>query len=564
MEKNDNIVTEKKKIIYDLVHGYIEIDKDVEEIINSESFQRLKHISQLTAQHLFPSANHTRFEHSLGVMKLAIDSYIQLEGELKDWLNNSPTPIYKKILNEYPATILEGELKKWLDKCPTAILEGELKKWLDNFLTTHYKEKQKKYFDSLLFHLKYAALLHDIGHGPLSHVGEYLYDKDEILGKIKELFPHDENKIPLAKNASPHELMSCYVILKKYQKTLSDLANKNEIDLDIEFICRIISGAQYSGRDHWDRNLLISLINGKIFDVDKMDYLLRDNHMTGNVGGYIDSQRLLCSLRIVNKQTISFNISALSSLKKLVDCRDSLYMWVYNHHIVVYTDYLYSKCLSHFMSRNKEECLEAVERADLFSCEAIAEKNVSDDEVYSHIRKVINLVKQDKIENPVTKELITQLLGRKFFKASWKTLFEYKKFLEEFPPFIRKIIPTYFQDDDNLKKIQLYIEKELRIKEYEWAVVKRNNKFYNDLIQDLYIYKDYKEDKEKIHELGKLLPVRDYSQIYENVAFYIFAPEEKIEKIKQYFTKYFNESIYLDELEKLENELEELKKNSSE
>ena len=59
------------KIIRDLVHGYIEVDDLEMKIIDTPNFQRLKDIRQLTCQQAYPSANHTRFEHSLGVLHLA-------------------------------------------------------------------------------------------------------------------------------------------------------------------------------------------------------------------------------------------------------------------------------------------------------------------------------------------------------------------------------------------------------------------------------------------------------------------------------------------------------------
>jgi len=447
VRKKGVTMKEKRKIIRDLIHGYIEVDNGVEKIINAASFQRLKHIKQLTAQHLFPSANHTRFEHSLGVMKLAMEAYSQIEDELK--------------------------LK----------LEEDNTDNIANRLTY------------LQLHLKYAALLHDVGHSPLSHIGEVFFDKAEILSKIKELIIiNDEQKSPI-KNGSKHELMSCYVVLKKFKVDLEDILKKHKSELDIEFILRIITGTKYD-KSSWDKNLCISLVNGEPFDVDKMDYLLRDNYMTGNVGGYIDSQRMLCSLAIPDKRGLCFKISALSSLKKLVDCRDSLYMWVCNHHIVVYTDYLYKACLEHCISLLGEyegaplltpHYPEIKEKKDLelFSCEAIAEKNVTDNDVYFYVNKVMHMVSQNKDIHHDTKTLLSQLLGRNFLKVSWKTLFEYSKFLDtiDAPRFEKEKISVFLEKSANIKKMEEHIRNDLEIGKYEMAFIAKNNKFYNDSIK---------------------------------------------------------------------------------
>ncbi len=58
--------------IWDPIHGFIYYSDDERDLINSPEFQRLRHIRQLGMSHfIFPSANHTRFEHSLGVMHVA-------------------------------------------------------------------------------------------------------------------------------------------------------------------------------------------------------------------------------------------------------------------------------------------------------------------------------------------------------------------------------------------------------------------------------------------------------------------------------------------------------------
>lgn len=61
------------KVVKDLVHSYIEIDDMLQKIIDTASFQRLRRIKQLSCNYIFPSTNHTRYEHSLGVMHLACE-----------------------------------------------------------------------------------------------------------------------------------------------------------------------------------------------------------------------------------------------------------------------------------------------------------------------------------------------------------------------------------------------------------------------------------------------------------------------------------------------------------
>lgn len=112
-------------LIYDPIHGYIEVEGVFKSLVDTPEFQRLKNVKQLGNAYLvFPTTNHTRFEHSLGVYHLASQFAKQLK----------------------------------LDQ-----------------------EQTKK--------LKAAALLHDIGHGPFSHTIEGVYENtkhEEIsIKKIK-------------------------------------------------------------------------------------------------------------------------------------------------------------------------------------------------------------------------------------------------------------------------------------------------------------------------------------------------------------------------------------------
>ena len=104
------------KTIFDLLHGYIEIDSEAIKIIDCKEFQRLRNIKQLGVVPLvFPSATHTRFEHSLGVYHLC--------NELLDKINK--------------------------------------------------RQPQLSLSKKIVELIKIAGLVHDIGHGPFSH----LYDQ---------------------------------------------------------------------------------------------------------------------------------------------------------------------------------------------------------------------------------------------------------------------------------------------------------------------------------------------------------------------------------------------------
>ena len=61
-------------IIKDPIYGFIKIDDFIKKIIDTEEFQRLRYIKQLgVVSYIYPSATHTRFEHSLGVYYLCCE-----------------------------------------------------------------------------------------------------------------------------------------------------------------------------------------------------------------------------------------------------------------------------------------------------------------------------------------------------------------------------------------------------------------------------------------------------------------------------------------------------------
>jgi HD superfamily phosphohydrolase len=487
----------KNKIIYDIIHGYIEIDKNIECIINCESFQRLKFINQLTAQHLYPSANHTRFEHSLGVMKLSKLFFDRIKRQIQKKLNNkTPNP-----------------------------LNGNI--------------------DFLESHLLYASLLHDVGHAPLSHVGEHHYKKDSILSEIrKELRNHNlpENIAYLEKKDTVHEIMSCYIVIKKFKELFDNIYSA----IDYEFLFFFFFCARYE-RKFPERNIIISILNTETFDTDKLDYLLRDNYMTGRVGPEIDISRLLIGLTVNDDNEIAFTSSALSALQKIIDCRDNIYIWVCNHHTVVYTDYLYENCFEHLNNLHlKEETdglyVEAISSDELFSCEAISEKCVDDNDALHYIRKAMWFVKDKKSRSNYTKNIVVQLMNRNFLKPTWKTLFEFQQYLELIKTHFngkkrQKIIEYVTGNIDNRRKIVHYLCDKLSIELGNLFIVSKKNKFYCEKLDQIYIIFNGKEEK-----ITDMLPPRDYSKLYDNVAFYIFCEDKKKEKVKEYFIKYFKDN----------------------
>lgn len=212
--------------IRDAIHGFIQFNAWEREIINHPVFQRLRRIRQLgLTDMVYPGAVHTRFEHSLGVMHVATRMFDHIVKRDRSHL--------KKLLN-----------------CND-----------EDFTRTRTI-------------IRLAALLHDIGHSPFSHVGEGL--------------------MPLKKGGSrsyAHEDYSASIIELMLEDVIEDHPlNKDRIKAAV--VADFLKGIPALGRE-----LLIwkSIISSQL-DADRADYLLRDSHHIGVAYGHFDLDRILVTI----------------------------------------------------------------------------------------------------------------------------------------------------------------------------------------------------------------------------------------------------------------------------
>lgn len=342
------------KIIRDIVHGYIKIEERDRCIIDTQSFQRLKSIRQTNPFSVYPCANHTRFEHSLGVMHL-------------------------------------GGL----------VVQALINNGIDHEQITPFKTT-----------IRYACLLHDVGHAPFSHLGERLYDKQKLL---KILLEHPQlqsidDKFKGDGGAS-HELCSCILSLDKYYDFL------NNEGVNINLFCRMIIGEKYGTDNKEIENMIIDILNSPI-DVDKLDYLLRDSYMSGANLVNIDIERLISAYTFHQQfGCIALSGKALSTISNFIYGRDAVYTWIVNHHVNVYTNRIFAKIL--------DLAFESFEdKEQFFSYEAISNKLIDDHDVISFIR--LKTAKNDTIAH-----LYNKLSYRDYYKTIWKNNLEFETLISD-------------------------------------------------------------------------------------------------------------------------------------
>ncbi len=288
----------------DPIYGYIEIEESlITQVVDLAEFQRLRDIIQTSYSPLYSSALHNRFVHSIGVHHL-------------------------------------GRIAAEAFRKSITVRSLEIPEMIDQYIET--------------FGL--ACLLHDVGHAPFSHTGEqfYLYKGDRTrLHKMMADLTGDADLEEEIRNeaykAAPHELVSAIVALQVFGNMISD-------DLK-SFFARCITGYKYTKCMNIDKsckNCLIELLNSKVIDVDKMDYLIRDSYVTGFDTVAIDYMRLLKSIYVEEEQgeyNICFDKSAVSVIENVVYAHDAERKWIQNHPIVLYEAYL----LENIMRRLIEE-----------------------------------------------------------------------------------------------------------------------------------------------------------------------------------------------------------------
>ncbi len=253
------------KIVVDSIHGDIHLKARELEVIDTASFQRLRHLKQLAmSQMVYPNATHTRFAHSLGA--LAIMSRII------EIANNT------------------GQIK----------------------LTSKQQEN-----------LRLAALLHDVGHYPYSHLMERI-DKVKLIEKqvvgakaAKETL--DISRIPYPE----HDLVGTYIVTEQ-NDLIEALGGKKRA----KEIANLFGPKRPTESK---KSLQLSKLVHSSLDMDRLDYLLRDSQATGVPHGQIDINYLLNNLKISPSGMVGISDKAIPAAEQLLLARFFMHRTVYYH-----------------------------------------------------------------------------------------------------------------------------------------------------------------------------------------------------------------------------------------
>ncbi len=227
--------------IKDPVHGYINITEGEKTLIDSYPVQRLRRLRQLAgSEYVYPGANHTRFEHSIGTMFLA--------GRVAE------NPNISQVISEEESEIV-----------------------------------------------RIAGLLHDVGHGPFSHVFEHLLSNE--LDKT-------------------HEDLTLWIINESELKDIMNRAGYKPGEV----------GKLAIGKLRRPKKAFLDQIISGAVDVDKQDFVVRDTHHTGAEYGFIDIFRLIYALDVMDED-LAVELGALSALEAFLIARIESFKSIYFHRV---------------------------------------------------------------------------------------------------------------------------------------------------------------------------------------------------------------------------------------
>ena len=243
-------MSSKRRVINDPVFGFINIPNEfIYDIIQHPYLQRLNRIRQLgVTSFVYPGAQHTRFHHSIGAMYL---------------------------MNEA----------------------------LKNLKEKGHDISKDEYNGALA-----AILLHDVGHGPFSHILEYT----------------------LVKNIH-HEKISLLLMKQLNEEWHGKLQTAIEIFTDT-----------------YPKHFLHQLVSGQL-DVDRLDYLRRDSFFTGVNEGNIGSARIIKMMDVRNDHLV-IDSKGIYSIENFLLSRRLMYWQVYLHKTAVAAE----KMLINTLTRAKE------------------------------------------------------------------------------------------------------------------------------------------------------------------------------------------------------------------
>ena len=333
---------DKCNYINDSIHGLISLSDFEKKIISHPAFNRLHDIYLNSTVYLtFPSDRTKRFEHSIGTMKLCSEMFYRAVLNTDNITLNSFLTLYQNKICEI--------IKKLLDSngfertIPVNLKLGKIEgnPFYNSLIPYNITKQYKDIYLILILSIRGAALLHDIGHPPFSHVIEEslndIYENQCPIHNTKESYKSyiETLKAYDVQDKDLHEKIGIKIseiILKS--TTSGNIHNFADNIFSNTFIELIISECiKHILTDDQDFEYLHTIIDGTI-DGDRLDYITRDTTNSGVKDGRINYLRTINEIRIAKNESrvpespeyvFAFPIKALSSIEDVLMSRFNLY-----------------------------------------------------------------------------------------------------------------------------------------------------------------------------------------------------------------------------------------------
>lgn len=327
------------KIFSDPIHGFISVPKGIIlKLIDHPYVQRLRRIRQLGLGYLvFPAAEHSRFSHAIGALELG-------QRVLKN-------------LQEKDTTISDAEINGTL----------------------------------------IAILLHDVGHGPLSHTLEHSLIRD-----------------------FNHEMMSLKIMEKLNQEFDGALTTAIEIFTD-----------------QYPKKFLHQLISSQL-DIDRLDYLKRDSFFTGVSEGSVGINRILKTMRVLNGNVV-IEKKGIYAIENYILSRRLMYMQVYLHKTVLSADTLLKqifKRVEFLLNHGEQVHIPSDPLRFFLQAKPSAKKLITSDMLEHYIALddndvLISIKSWLRSQDPILSDLTSRFLNRSLFRTSFIQKGQTKNLKEE-------------------------------------------------------------------------------------------------------------------------------------
>jgi len=282
-ERGEPLQSKFVRKIRDPIYGYIPITGLEARVIDTSTFQRLDRLFQMpTARLVYPGAAHTRKSHSLGTMHLAHRAICSILYRQHTELRSAVKPLL------YTGAPEEDEF-----------YEGDVGPVLDDLSKVFPlpNEGDLSGLEDLVQRARLAGLLHDVGHGPFSHLFE-------------QAFPHFE-----------HQKMSARIVRDVLVK--KDKALRRET---AEFVADLLEDKLPR-----EQRFLFDLISG-VWGCDNLDYLVRDSYHAGTPEyGELDVERIIDGLVVCDKGAMGVREAELGAMLDGLYAMFSMYSSVYFH-----------------------------------------------------------------------------------------------------------------------------------------------------------------------------------------------------------------------------------------